>query len=162
MMATAAPNDLIVLDIMLPKLDGLSMCNQLRAQNMHMPVLMLTARDAVDDRVTGLDSGADDYLTKPFAFRELLARIRALLRRDGRNARDPSLRVADLQIGRITRAAAAVRADDLSRRLNFSAALATRSTGWHRHSIACSIGGTGRFVGSGSSPPTRGTSCVRR
>src|SRR5260370_29092032 len=76
-LATAAPYDLIVLDIMLPRLDGLSMCNQLRAQNMHMPVLMLTARDAVDDRVAGLDSVADDYLTKPFAFLELLARIRA-------------------------------------------------------------------------------------
>ncbi|GAC1330272.1 MAG: response regulator transcription factor [Chloroflexota bacterium] len=101
-MATAAPYDLIVLDIMLPKLDGLSVCNQLRAQHQHMPVLMLTARDAVDDRVTGLDRGADDYLTKPFAFRELLARIRALLRRDGRNTRDPILRVADLQIDTIS------------------------------------------------------------
>jgi DNA-binding response OmpR family regulator len=101
-MATAAPYDLVVLDIMLPKLDGLSLCNQLRAQNIHMPVLMLTARDAVDDRVTGLDSGADDYLTKPFAFRELLARIRALLRRDGRNARDPILRIADLQIDTVS------------------------------------------------------------
>jgi DNA-binding response OmpR family regulator len=77
-------------------------CNQLRAQNMHMPVLMLTARDAIDDRVAGLDSGADDYLTKPFAFRELLARIRALLRRDGRSARDPVLRVADLQIDTVS------------------------------------------------------------
>jgi DNA-binding response OmpR family regulator len=101
-MATAAPYDVVVLDVMLPKLDGLSLCNQLRAKNIHMPVLMLTARDAVDDRVAGLDSGADDYLTKPFAFRELLARIRALLRRDGRNARDPILRVADLQIDTVS------------------------------------------------------------
>jgi DNA-binding response OmpR family regulator len=101
-LATAAPYDLIVLDVMLPKLDGLSLCNQLRARNMHMPVLMLTARDAVDDRVAGLDSGADDYLTKPFAFRELLARIRALLRRDGLSARDPILRIADLQIDTVS------------------------------------------------------------
>jgi len=91
-----------VLDIMLPKLDGLSLCNQLRAQKLHMPVLMLTARDAVDDRVNGLDSGADDYLTKPFAFRELLARVRALLRRDGRSAWDPVLRIADLQIDTVS------------------------------------------------------------
>jgi DNA-binding response OmpR family regulator len=101
-MTTAAPYDLIVLDVMLPGLDGFSLCNQLRAQKMHMPVLMLTARDAVDDRVAGLDSGADDYLTKPFAFRELLARIRALLRRDGLSARDPMLKVADLQIDTVS------------------------------------------------------------
>jgi DNA-binding response OmpR family regulator len=101
-MATAAPYDLIVLDIMLPKLDGLSLCNLLRAQKLHMPVLMLTARDAIDDRVAGLDSGADDYLTKPFAFRELLARVRALLRRDGLSARDPVLRIADLQIDTVS------------------------------------------------------------
>jgi DNA-binding response OmpR family regulator len=101
-MATAAPYDLLVLDIMLPKLDGLSVCNRLRAQKMHVPVLMLTARDAVDDRVAGLDSGADDYLTKPFAFRELLARIRALLRRDARSVRDPILRVADVQIDTVS------------------------------------------------------------
>ena len=85
-LATVAPYDLLVLDIMLPNLDGLRLCHKLRAQNVHMPVLMLTARDAVDDRVAGLDCGADDYMTKPFAFRELLARIRALLRRDGRAA----------------------------------------------------------------------------
>jgi DNA-binding response OmpR family regulator len=101
-LAMAAPYDLIVLDIMLPKRDGLSVCNQLRSQNMHMPVLMLTARDAVDDRVAGLDSGADDYLTKPFAFRELLARVRALMRRDGRSVRDPILRIADLQIDTVS------------------------------------------------------------
>jgi DNA-binding response OmpR family regulator len=101
-LATAAPYDLIVLDIMLPKRDGISVCTQLRAQSVHTPVLMLTARDAVDDRVTGLDSGADDYLTKPFAFRELLARVRALLRRDGRSDRDPTLRFADLQIDTVS------------------------------------------------------------
>jgi DNA-binding response OmpR family regulator len=101
-MALAAPYDAIVLDVMLPMRDGLSVCTQLRAQNRHMPVLMLTARDAVDDRVAGLDSGADDYLTKPFAFREFLARVRALLRRDTRNARDPILRVADLQVDTVS------------------------------------------------------------
>jgi DNA-binding response OmpR family regulator len=101
-LALTTPYDLIVLDIMLPKLDGLSLCHQLRTQGRHMPVLMLTARDAIDDRVAGLDSGADDYLTKPFAFREFVARIRALLRRDGLSARDPVLRVADLQIDTVS------------------------------------------------------------
>jgi len=101
-LATVAPYDLLVLDIMLPNLDGLRLCQKLRAQNVHMPVLMLTARYAVDDRVAGLDCGADDYMTKPFAFRELLARIRALLRRDGRAARDPMLRIADLQIDTVS------------------------------------------------------------
>jgi DNA-binding response OmpR family regulator len=100
-MATAAPYDLIVLDVMLPKLDGFAVCHQLRAQHSHTPVLMLTARDAVDDRVAGLDSGADDYLTKPFAFRELLARTRALLRREART-KDPVLRVADLEIDTVS------------------------------------------------------------
>jgi DNA-binding response OmpR family regulator len=101
-LASVAPYDLLVVDVMLPKLDGLSLCNQLRAQDKHMPVLMLTAHDGVDDRVAGLDSGADDYLTKPFAFRELLARIRALLRRDSRSSRDPVLRVADLEIDTVS------------------------------------------------------------
>jgi DNA-binding response OmpR family regulator len=100
-MATAAPYDLIVLDVMLPKLDGLAVSHALRAGDAHMPILMLTARDAVDDRVSGLDSGADDYLTKPFAFRELLARIRALLRREGRS-KDPVLRVADLEVDTVS------------------------------------------------------------
>ena len=101
-LASVAPYDLLVVDVMLPKLDGLGLTNQLRAQDKHMPVLMLTARDAIDDRVAGLDSGADDYLTKPFAFRELLARIRALLRRDGRASRDPILRVADVEIDTVS------------------------------------------------------------
>jgi DNA-binding response OmpR family regulator len=74
--------DVIVLDIMLPVKSGLEVCRELRDQRIGTPVLMLTARDTVDDRVTGLDAGADDYLVKPFAFRELLARIRALSRRD--------------------------------------------------------------------------------
>lgn len=79
--AQSAPYDLFILDVMLPGLDGFSLCRALRRQGIHAPVLMLTARDAVDDRVDGLDAGADDYLVKPFAFRELLARLRALLRR---------------------------------------------------------------------------------
>lgn len=74
--------DLIVLDVLLPQRDGFEVCRELRALGTTTPVLMLTARAAVDDRITGFDAGADDYLTKPFSFRELLARIRALLRRD--------------------------------------------------------------------------------
>ena len=74
--------DAIILDIMLPKQDGIAVCRALRRQRINAPIVMLTARDAVADRVWGLDSGADDYLVKPFAFQELLARLRALLRRD--------------------------------------------------------------------------------
>ena len=79
--------DLILLDIMLPKLDGFALCTQLRALEMRMTVLMLTAKGRIDDRVTGLDSGADDYLVKPFSTEELLARVRALLRRVHRQSR---------------------------------------------------------------------------
>jgi DNA-binding response OmpR family regulator len=77
----AAEYSLILLDIMLPKLDGLQLLRQIRSRSIRTPVLFLTARDAIDDRITGLDAGADDYLVKPFAFSELLARLRALLRR---------------------------------------------------------------------------------
>jgi len=80
-MANAAPYDAIVLDVMLPGLYGFATCRQLRQQGVWAPVLMLTARDAVGDRVDGLDAGADDYLLKPFSFAELLARLRALARR---------------------------------------------------------------------------------
>ncbi len=80
--ALAAPYDLIILDVMLPKKDGYSLCHDLRQQRLASPILMLTARDAVDDRVPGLDSGADDYLVKPFSMNELRARLRALLRRN--------------------------------------------------------------------------------
>jgi two-component system OmpR family response regulator len=79
--ATATEYDVIVLDVMLPKLDGFEVCRRVRASGVWSPVLMLTARDAVQDRVNGLDAGADDYLTKPFSFAELLARLRALSRR---------------------------------------------------------------------------------
>ncbi len=81
-MAVSTPFDLIILDIMLPKKDGLAVCRDLRAKNVHAPILMLTAKDSVEDKVAGLDTGADDYLVKPFAFSELLARLRALLRRE--------------------------------------------------------------------------------
>jgi two-component system OmpR family response regulator len=80
-MAQSAPFDAIVLDVMLPGIDGFEVCRRLRASDVWAPVLMLTARDAVEDRVSGLDAGADDYLVKPFAFDELLARLRALTRR---------------------------------------------------------------------------------
>lgn len=101
---TEAPAyDLVVLDVMLPKRDGLSVLKTLRDQHLQPPVLMLTARDGVADKVAGLDLGADDYLTKPFAFEELLARVRALLRR-GRGQREPVLKLADLSLDPSTRA----------------------------------------------------------
>jgi DNA-binding response OmpR family regulator len=87
--------DVVVLDVMLPGMDGFQVCAQLRKAGHRFPILMLTARDAVEDRITGLDHGADDYLTKPFEFRELLARLRALLRRSG-DLRPAKLEVADL------------------------------------------------------------------
>ena len=89
--------DLIILDVMLPLKDGYEVCRALRSAGCRLPVLMLTARDAVDDRVTGLDCGADDYLTKPFDFKELLARLRALSRRAA-DIRPDVLRVADLTL----------------------------------------------------------------
>ena len=97
-----APWDLVVLDVMLPKGDGFGVLKALRREGLKMPVLMLTARDAVGDKVTGLDLGADDYLAKPFAFEEFLARVRALLRRGGGGAA-PVLRLADLTLDPSTR-----------------------------------------------------------
>ncbi|MCJ7555994.1 MAG: response regulator transcription factor [Gammaproteobacteria bacterium] len=93
--ALAAPYDLILLDVMLPKKDGFSLCRDLRQQGINAPVLMLTARDAIDDRVDGLDSGADDYLVKPFSMNELRARLRALLRRN-KDEKTALLQVGDL------------------------------------------------------------------
>jgi len=87
--------DLIILDIVLPMLSGLDVCRRMRQEGLNAPILMLTARDSVDDRVAGLDSGADDYLTKPFEFKELLARLRALSRRTNQ-VRPATLRVSDL------------------------------------------------------------------
>jgi heavy metal response regulator len=100
--AEAAPYDLIILDILLPELDGLSVCRELRRRGARMPILMLTARDTVDDRVAGLDAGADDYLVKPFALKELLARLRALTRRAAEAAKSPVLQVADLSLDTLT------------------------------------------------------------
>ena len=103
--------DVIVLDWLLPGKDGIAVCQSLRVRDLSTPILMLTARDGLADRVKGLGTGADDYLTKPFAFAELLARIRALLRRS-RNARPAVLRVDDLTLDpasrRVTRAGAPV------------------------------------------------------
>jgi len=96
------PYDVVVLDIMLPKLDGLEVLRRLRATGSRVPVLILTAKDTVDDRVAGLDLGADDYLVKPFAFAELLARVRSLIRRRY-DTRDPTIKVADLEIDTIRR-----------------------------------------------------------
>jgi DNA-binding response OmpR family regulator len=89
--------DVIILDVMLPGGSGFDLCRQLRLRGIGTPILMLTARDTVDDRVTGLEVGADDYLTKPFAFRELLARVRALGRRRGAPLPE-TMRVADLEV----------------------------------------------------------------
>jgi DNA-binding response OmpR family regulator len=96
-LAGMAPYDAIILDVMLPGKDGMAVCRDIRRSNIHTPVLMLTARDTVDDRVQGLDSGADDYLVKPFALSELRARLRALLRRDSPN-KSAVLQVADLTL----------------------------------------------------------------
>jgi DNA-binding response OmpR family regulator len=100
--ATASTYDAIILDWMLPRLDGVSMLKALRGRGVVTPVLMLTAKDTVSDRVFGLDAGADDYLVKPFALDELFARLRALIRR-GYRAADGTIRVADLEIDTVAR-----------------------------------------------------------
>ncbi len=101
----AGDHDLIVLDIKLPGLDGFEVCRQLRRAEVWTPVLMLTALGDIDDRITGLDAGADDYLVKPFAFGELLSRVRALIRR-GRPPRPPELRCGPLSLDPATRVVA--------------------------------------------------------
>jgi two-component system OmpR family response regulator len=103
-MARAVAYDVIVLDVMLPGLDGFATCRELRAAEVWTPVLMLTARDAVDDRIAGLDAGADDYLPKPFSFGELLARLRALARRA------PAERPTEVEVGSLRLDPAARRA----------------------------------------------------
>ena len=94
--ATTAEYDLIILDLMLPNLDGMSLCKKLREEKNATPILMLTAKDQIRDKILGLDAGADDYLTKPFAFAELLARVRALLRRN------ESRGITKLNVGELT------------------------------------------------------------
>jgi two-component system, OmpR family, response regulator len=101
-MGVAAPYDVVLLDVMLPDVDGFAVCRRLRDQGVWAPVLMLTARDGVEDRVAGLDGGADDYLTKPFSFAELLARLRALVRR-GPTERPAVLEVGSLRLDPATR-----------------------------------------------------------
>jgi DNA-binding response OmpR family regulator len=109
--ATTARHDVIILDVMLPGGSGFDLCRELRRREIAAPILMLTARDAVDDRVAGLDAGADDYLAKPFAFRELLARVRALARRPP-TPLPQVVRMADLEVDmashRVTRGGRAI------------------------------------------------------
>jgi len=94
--------DLIILDIMMPKKDGIEMCKELRSKRINTPILMLTAKDAVEDRVRGLDAGADDYMVKPFSFNELLARVRALLRREA-ITKSPEIKLGDFVLNTLTR-----------------------------------------------------------
>jgi DNA-binding response OmpR family regulator len=100
-MSQAFPYDLIILDLMLPKLDGREVLQRIRRDNACVPVLMLTARDSIEDKVKLFESGADDYLTKPFAFAELLVRAKALLRRGPVN-RSSTMSVGDLELDRLT------------------------------------------------------------
>ncbi|HLB75498.1 MAG TPA: response regulator transcription factor, partial [Candidatus Dormibacteraeota bacterium] len=97
-LAETSRYDAIILDVMLPKKNGIEVCRWLRQNQVRTPVIMLTARGQVHDRVAGLDAGADDYLPKPFAFEELLARLRAVMRREDRNGDGTRLEVADLSI----------------------------------------------------------------
>ncbi|MDD4382972.1 MAG: response regulator transcription factor [Candidatus Shapirobacteria bacterium] len=96
-LASSGDYDLILLDLMLPKMNGFEVCNQLRQQQIHTPILMLTAKGQVEDKIKGLNNGADDYLTKPFAFEELLARIRALTRRPQKSASE-IITIGDLSL----------------------------------------------------------------
>jgi DNA-binding response OmpR family regulator len=102
--ATRSQYDIMILDILLPELDGVQLCRELRRDRQNVLILMLTAKDAVPDRVAGLDAGADDYLVKPFAFRELLARLRALRRRNT-ELRSHALQIGDLKLDLVTRQA---------------------------------------------------------
>jgi DNA-binding response OmpR family regulator len=100
-LASVEDYDLIILDLMLPGMDGVKICENLRVANIHTPILMLTAKSSIKDRVKGLNSGADDYLVKPFAFEELLARTRALIRRPG-NRLGEVLKLSDLSLDTVT------------------------------------------------------------
>jgi DNA-binding response OmpR family regulator len=99
-LASTEEFDCLILDLMLPGLDGITICKKLRSLNIHTPILILTAKSQLEDKITGLDSGADDYLTKPFSFEELLARVRALTRRSS-GGHNPVLKVADLVLDTI-------------------------------------------------------------
>lgn len=111
------PFDLIILDVLMPGRDGIAVCRELRTRGVHTPVLMLTAMDALEDRIRGLDSGADDYLVKPFAFAELLARLRALARRTPVAPVTRALQVGDLSLDTVThRASRGARSIELSAR----------------------------------------------
>jgi two-component system OmpR family response regulator len=98
------PYDAAIVDIMLPKLDGLSLIEKLRQKKINTPVIVLSAKDSVDDRIKGLQTGSDDYMTKPFAFSELLARVQALIRRAGGLSEPTKLAVGDLSMNLLTRA----------------------------------------------------------
>jgi len=102
-MALNEPYDAVIIDIMLPKLNGLSLIEELRRQMINTPVIILSAKRTVDDRIKGLQTGSDDYLTKPFSFSELLARVQALIRRAGRTSESTSLAVSDLSMNLLTR-----------------------------------------------------------
>ena len=146
-MAGATEYDAIVLDVMLPGIDGFETCRRLRDDGVWSPVLMLTARDAVEDRVAGLDGGADDYLTKPFSFAELLARLRALARR-GPVERPVLLEVGDLRWTRPPARSGAARPRSRSRR---------RSSPCSR----CSCAGPARCCRASSCSSTPGTTSTR-
>jgi len=102
-MALTEPYDATIVDIMLPKLDGLSLIEELRRKKINTPVIILSAKRSIDDRVKGLQTGSDDYLTKPFAFSELLARVQALIRRASRTSEPTSLTVGELSVDLLTR-----------------------------------------------------------
>jgi two-component system, OmpR family, response regulator len=102
-LALTEPYDTAIIDIMLPKLDGLALIERMRKEKVNTPVIILSARDSIDDRVKGLQTGGDDYLTKPFAFSELLARVQALIRRTGGVSEATQLNVGDLSINLLTR-----------------------------------------------------------
>ena len=102
-LALNEPYDAAIIDIMLPKLDGLTLIEELRRKNIETPVIILSAKRSIDDRVKGLQTGSDDYLTKPFAFSELLARVQALIRRASGNAESTSLAVSDLSMNLLSR-----------------------------------------------------------
>ncbi len=102
-LASTEPYDAAIIDIMLPKLDGLTLIEELRGQQINTPIIILSAKRTVDDRIKGLQTGSDDYLTKPFSFSELLARIQALIRRDSRVSEPSWLKVADLSLNLMSR-----------------------------------------------------------